>query len=605
MARTEWLLTRPWLLVVLVALLIAMPVLVIGELSANDARQRIRATELDGLARVADRAAASLTDRIESIAQQVTIAATTPVSGKPTALLLAIEHGDTPALEAFVSDLGALLRPQVLRLILLDRNGRALVLEPGDRNRIAEDDSGHEYFAQLSAANPTYLSGTYLTQAAGGRGAPFGNSLTPAIAASARIADVSGRTSGVLVAEIDLHLLGLALTPLLSAADEIYLVDANGRLVLRATHAFTSDPEALRDLSGALVIAPAGHNAAIETVDPLNGEIRIAGVARLTTPDWRVLAVRSPTPLEAELEASLAQSRIARLALVLVLILGTAVFSSTAGRAIRQRRQLNESLQHNTRLLGELEATGAALASANRHKSEFLANMSHELRTPLNAIIGFADVLGQRMFGGLNERQSDYVQDIRASGQHLLSLINDILDLAKVEAGRMELAPSDFSLRDVLTSSVTIIRDRAASHRIAVDLKIDDNIDRIVADERKVRQIFLNLLSNAVKFTPDGGSINVRAEASKTDALVSVRDSGVGIGLEDQARIFEEFRQARDRSRDTEGTGLGLPLAKSFVELHGGRLWVVSEPGKGSTFTFSLPLTVSPSVREESAATSP
>ncbi len=214
--------------------------------------------------------------------------------------------------------------------------------------------------------------------------------------------------------------------------------------------------------------------------------------------------------------------------------------------------------------------------------------MSHELRTPLNAIIGFSDVLLTGSYGTLNEKQRDYLQDVLTSGQHLLSLINDILDLSKVEAGRMELEISTFSLPQALQSGVTIVRESASLHGITLSVSWDEGLETIRGDARKVRQVIFNLLANAVKFTPDGGNIEVRARALDGEARVSVRDTGAGIAPEEQGRLFEEFRQAAS-ARGREGTGLGLSLAKKFVELHGGRIWVESVLGEGSTFTFTLP----------------
>lgn len=245
----------------------------------------------------------------------------------------------------------------------------------------------------------------------------------------------------------------------------------------------------------------------------------------------------------------------------------------------------------NVRLFHELQEKNAQIEAASRHKSEFLANMSHELRTPLNAILGFSEVLGERYFGELNEKQEEYVKDISGSGAHLLSLINDILDLSKVEAGKMELELSDFELPAALRGVVTLVRERAQKHGIDLGLEIASGLGPIRADERKFKQIMLNLLSNAVKFTPDGGSISVAAKLSGAMAEVSVTDTGTGIAPEDQPAVFEEFKQVGPQSaRKAEGTGLGLPLAKKFVELHGGEIWVRSEPGVGSTFTFTLPI---------------
>ena len=251
----------------------------------------------------------------------------------------------------------------------------------------------------------------------------------------------------------------------------------------------------------------------------------------------------------------------------------------------------------NVRLFKELEASNREIAEksrqievASKHKSEFLANMSHELRTPLNAIIGFSEVLSDRMFGDLNEKQEEYLKDIHASGTHLLSLINDILDLSKIEAGRMELELSDFHLPTALDSALTLIRERAGRRNIALHTNIDNRLGEIRADERKIRQVVLNLLSNAIKFTPEGGRIDVAAAPRVGSVEISVSDTGVGIAPEDQEAVFEEFRQVGTAEKKAEGTGLGLTLCRKFIELHGGRIWVKSQVSVGSTFTFTIPV---------------
>ncbi len=244
---------------------------------------------------------------------------------------------------------------------------------------------------------------------------------------------------------------------------------------------------------------------------------------------------------------------------------------------------LNRMNDQLGRLYGELE-------TASRHKSEFLANMSHELRTPLNAVIGFSEVLQDRLFGDLNDKQAEYVADIHASGRHLLALINDILDLSKIEAGRMDLQITPFALSDVVQNSVALSRERATREGIALGLEVDPGIGVIGADERMLKQVLFNLLSNALKFTARGGHVGVSAQAVGDDVVVSVRDDGVGIASADQARIFEEFQQV-GTSHLQEGTGLGLAISRRFIELHGGSLRVESEPGHGSTFTFTIPRT--------------
>jgi signal transduction histidine kinase len=244
----------------------------------------------------------------------------------------------------------------------------------------------------------------------------------------------------------------------------------------------------------------------------------------------------------------------------------------------------------NARLFREIEEKSRQLEVASQHKSEFLANMSHELRTPLNAIIGFSEVLTDRMFGELNEKQEEYSKDIHASGQHLLSLINDILDLSKIEAGRMELELTDFHLPTALDSALTLVRERAGRRSIALHTSIDTQLGQIQADERKIRQVVLNLLSNAIKFTPEGGRIEVQAAPKDGFVEVSVSDTGVGIAPEDQEAVFEEFRQVGTADKKVEGTGLGLTLCRKFVELHGGKIWVTSQVGAGSTFAFTIPV---------------
>jgi signal transduction histidine kinase len=246
----------------------------------------------------------------------------------------------------------------------------------------------------------------------------------------------------------------------------------------------------------------------------------------------------------------------------------------------------------NARLFHEIDDKSRQLEAASRHRSEFLANMSHELRTPLNAIIGYSELLEEEEVTDL-EGGGGLVPDlqkINAAAKHQLSLINDILDLSKVEAGRMELEVATFDLSTAIDNTLVLVRERADRRGIAVGSAIDDRVGAIRADERKVKQVLLNLLSNAVKFTPAGGRIDVRAAAIEGAVEVSVADTGSGIAPEDQETIFEEFRQVGAANRKVEGTGLGLALARRFVELHGGSIGVESQIGQGSTFTFTLPV---------------
>jgi signal transduction histidine kinase len=256
---------------------------------------------------------------------------------------------------------------------------------------------------------------------------------------------------------------------------------------------------------------------------------------------------------------------------------------------VENRDELGALAGNVNRTNDELRRVYSELEEASRHKSEFLASMSHELRTPLNAIIGFSEVLREAMFGPVNEKQAEYLDDIVSSGNHLLSLINDVLDLSKVEAGQVELEVGPFSLRQALERGVVMVREQATEEQVQVELSAGPEVDVVEGDERRIKQVIFNLLSNAVKFTPAGGEVDVSAIRVNGEVRVSVADTGPGIAPGDHERIFEEFQQTDAGLERLEGTGLGLALSKRLVELHGGRIWLESELGKGSTFVFTLP----------------
>jgi signal transduction histidine kinase len=440
---------------------------------------------------------------------------------------------------------------------------------------------------------------------------------------------VGGRRSrdGVTVAEVNLKFVWDVVSRIrIGHAGIAYVIDSGGTLIAHPDISLVLRKTDMKSLPQVAALLQQKHQPLGRN---LKGEEVFSAHAAIPTVHWTVF-VESP---RAEVLAPLYTS-IVRLGLVLAGGLLLAILASfllaralvrplralQAGAARIGQGELEQRIEVHTgdeieglaeqfnKMGADLQASYAGLERkveertrqlerANQHKSEFLANMSHELRTPLNAIIGFSEVLIERMFGSLNDKQLEYLQDIHSSGRHLLSLINDILDLSKIEAGRMELELAAFDLPVLLNNCIILVRERASRNGLALRVEIEDGLGEWVADERKVKQIVVNLLSNAVKFTPAGGSVTLRAHRV-TGALgeegshvrIAVIDTGVGIAPDQQALVFEEFRQAPgDHLRKSEGTGLGLSLAKSFVELHGGSLGVESVPGQGSTFAFVLP----------------
>jgi len=518
--------------------------------------------------------------------------------------------------ERYVDFLKLLRRaPAITDVSWVDRNGREQIRA----SRLTMDNvgGGADLANDIRFRSPTpdkpYFSPVYFRKET----EPY---MTVAIASGTR-------DGGVTIVDVNLKFVWDVVSRIrVGATGYAYVVNNEGQLVSHPDISLVLQKTSLADLPQV--------RAALEADDPFldqnpelieardtTGRAMLAAYAPIAPVNWTVLVEQPQREAYAPLIGSLIRN-------VLLLLLGlvVSVFASLglARRMVEPIRALQTGAARigegelNSRISvstgDELEALAqdfnnmaaqlqesyadlerkvdertAELAVANQHKSEFLANMSHELRTPLNAIIGFSQVLREKMFGELNSKQSEYVADIHDSGKHLLSLINDILDLSKIEAGRMELEVSRFSLPETLRNAVTLIRERAARHGIRVNLDVDSQIDIFSGDERKLKQIMLNLLSNAVKFTPDGGQIDIRAVPIGTAIEIAVRDNGIGISADDQEKIFEEFRQVgRSDGRAREGTGLGLPLTRRFVELHGGKLTVESTPGSGSTFRFTL-----------------
>jgi signal transduction histidine kinase len=373
-----------------------------------------------------------------------------------------------------------------------------------------------------------------------------------------------------LVADIPVIRLADWLRPISGFGQRAYLLDESGRPITAAgeTNAVAAQP-----VSDSILSALRGKARFAVRLDSEPPSDRNIAIATVPSTIWHVIVVRPISIAELDLRNISAQQRWLRAVLIAFLLVGAALVGWFYQR---------------------LRTQGKALALASRHKSDFLANMSHELRTPLNAIIGFSEVLLQRIFGELNTKQDEYLRDILSSGRHQLALVNDILDLSKVEAGRMDLDLTRFSLAVLVADSSALLRERASQKGVQLIVATDETLGSIDADERKIKQVLVNLVTNAIKFTPSGGTVTVAGKRTQADVSVSVTDTGIGIAAEDQTRIFEEFRQAGDGpGRAIEGTGLGLTLAKRFIELHGGTITVVSRLGSGSKFVFVLPQPVS------------
>ena len=444
---------------------------------------------------------------------------------------------------------------------------------------------------------------------------------------------------GVIVADVDLGSVVDAIRRAqIGTAGYAYAVDDRGQVIAHTTNISL----VLADTN--LVALPQVHEALAETAgargvvtdgrDPQGTEV-LSAFERVDPPGWRVFVEEPLSEAFAPIQASIWRTMAILIVFLLVAIATSVLLARNLARPIeaiqvaaakigsgsldqridassrdelgaladefnRMASQLEAShagleqqVQERTRelasALAELDEKTRQLEAASRHKSEFLANMSHELRTPLNAISGFSQVLRKQLFGEINEKQAEYLDDILDSSRHLQSLIDDVLDLSKVEAGQIDLHVAPFSLPEALERGVVIVREQATREGVHVSLSSEPGVETVVGDERRIVQVIFNLLSNAVKFTPAGGTVDVAAARRDGEVRVSVTDTGPGIAAEDQDRIFEEFQQADAGKEQLEGTGLGLALSKRLVELHGGRIWVDSERGRGSTFVFTLP----------------
>jgi signal transduction histidine kinase len=445
---------------------------------------------------------------------------------------------------------------------------------------------------------------------------------------------------GVIVADVDLRTVVDAIDRArIGEAGYAYAVNSRGELIAHPDKNLVlahTTLAALPQVQGALTGAPTVRADVVTTGRDLDGKEVLSAFQRVDPPGWWVFVEEPLSVAFAPIESAIWRTALLLVVFLLVALVTSLLlarnlvrpiesiqvaaarigsgaldqriyisshdelgalaeeFNRMAARLQASYVGLEQQVQERTRelasALDKLDQKTRELEAASHHKSEFLADMSHELRTPLNAISGFSQVLRKELFGEINEKQAEYLDDILASSRHLLSLIDDVLDLAKVEAGQIQLEVMPFSLREALERGVVIVRERATREGVRVSLASDPRVDTVVGDQRRITQVVFNLLSNAVKFAPAGGTVDVATARVDGEVRVSVSDSGPGIAPEDQARIFEEFQQAAAGREQREGTGLGLALSRRLVELHGGRIWVDSELGKGSTFVFTLPV---------------
>jgi signal transduction histidine kinase len=582
--RLEWLLGATWRLPLLVAVLIALPILVLGEVSANDTRRQVENEQLQISAATAARAADQMRGRADNVGLQLGLA-----SGVGD-MRAAFDSLDRTQIADLVRRSRRLMPSEVARLLAVDPAFRLVAADPAGGTLGEKTSVDADFLTRLQATIPGEIPGYSALYPS----AVAGNPATVATGLAVIQLNKDRFLPGYLIAELDLARVKDWLGPVVAAGEDVYVVDGKGRLVARTGVAGSQ----LQDLSGDPIVSAAIGRRLAPTAgrDPLTGAQRFMASQAVPQLGWYVLALRSGATAAGEVEATLNQLLLSRLLLVALLLVGSVLMAATGSQVVAQRNE-------NVRLVKEIRETSAQLEVASRHKSEFLANMSHELRTPLNAIIGFSDVLRQGMVGELSAKQAEYMDDVLVSARHLLALINDILDLSKVEAGQMDLDLSTFSLREAVDNGVMMVRERAARAGVVLGAHVAEDVNEIEADQRKVKQVLFNLLTNAVKFTPTGGHVDVGATRVDGEIQVFVRDSGIGIAPEDQGRIFEEFQQVSAAKRvSAEGTGLGLALARRFVELHGGRLWVESVPGAGSTFTFSLPVSSTDAVPAVTAA---
>ena len=596
----ERLAASPWRLVLVVALVLAAPILLAGELSDASARERVRQEELRATTDTSRRAADAVTAQISRVADSLRGATTS------TDLKVATTEDDVTRLGVLLRNFRTAMSRDVRRLFVVKYTAQSELLaqDPFDDRLVGTSQSDWDYVAALREertggavlAAAYYLSAVYASD---------GTSAGPFVALSSRIVaplDRGGNFVGILVAEVDLSAMRTWLQPILGSAEDVYVVDGRGRLIGQAAPLDPSRGTDLASLATHPVVAAAlrGSAPATETDDPVGRGRRLlaaaparVGPSSLSTSasdahwNWQVLVERPYEVAPREVDAALGQARALRIGLVLLLLAGSYSLSRAASTVLRHRHALAE--------------TNVRLARASDAKSQFLASVSHELRTPLNAILGFTDALLAGVDGPLNDEQRTSLGWVQRGGQDLLALINEVLDLARIESGKVTIAPESFAPVELVESVVAQHRSLAAQKAIAFSWRDEGAPAVVILDKQRTRQIIVNLCGNALKFTTHGSVEVVIGGATNDWLTIEVRDTGPGIPASERDAIFEEFRQIDHR---VAGTGLGLAISRRLARLMGGDITVESELERGSVFRVRLPVDcriVEPAIEETAA----
>jgi len=557
---------RPWLALTIVTLVVVAPAYLITGVTFNDTNTRLEDSAQAEQARGAETAAEIVAGRVSGLQTDLVALATSRFTGT------AMAAGDSVTLSILVTEFRPVvgIDRETLSIFIEDARGSLLALDPPDQTLIGRDFSQRDYFIGVSREWKPFVSEAF-------QGALRGNPATTVVAVPIFAPD--GTAVGVMGAAIDLSRAADWLAPL-STYQDVYLVDRKGRLI---THARDPLGDSLRDLSADPTVAAAIGGAKVlgRAADPLSGQPSFIASAKVPGVEWQIVVVDPADKVSAQLSPLLQTILAVRIAMVLIVLMLTLLVSRAVRGLIAQRVQLAASEQ-------AARAAQERADGASQHKSEFLANMSHELRTPLNAIIGFSELLQEQLAPAINDRQRRYLGNIRDAGGHLLGLINDVLDLSRVEAGRIELRPETIVVEALLAPVLAATREAARAQNVSFEAAAD--ADRTVyVDAGRVRQILFNLLSNAVKFTPAGGRVTLTVTAAAGGLDVVVADTGLGIPLDKQERVFGTFERFHEGPSSARGTGLGLALTKRLVEIHQGAIDFTSREGVGSTFHAHLP----------------